>query len=288
MFDQNGDLDLPGTAQHVEYLIRSGAHGLVAAGTSGEFISMTIQERLRVIQIIHQTAAGRVPVYAHTGHYSTKLTIEMTRTAEDLGVDGILVILPYYQRPPVAAIKRHFKVMSEATLLPIMLYNNPANTASLPLSHADVSELVNAGWIQSIKSTFETVVPVHDLLVEFGDDFRIFYGSFMSPMDALLAGAHGWISGFLNFLTIHCVSLYCACQSGDVAKAREIWQGTLLPFKNLWTHQVLGPVNDLAIYRAGLDLMGHHGGYSRLPFEPLNDTQKTHLKQMMSDRGLLA
>ena len=105
-------------------------------------------------------------------------------------------------------------------------------------------------------------------------------------MEALLGGAHGWISGFLNFLTADCVALYAACARGDVAESRRIW-GRLLPFKQLFTHQMLGPVNDLDIYRAGLELLGEHGGRSRLPFEPLTVEQRAALKTLMKQQGYL-
>ena len=106
-------------------------------------------------------------------------------------------------------------------------------------------------------------------------------------MEALLGGAHGWISGFLNFLTADCVALFDACHRGDVIEARRLWS-RLLPFKQLFTHQVLGPVNDLAIYRAGLEMLGEHGGHSRLPFEPLTVEQRGILRNLLLQQGTLA
>jgi 4-hydroxy-tetrahydrodipicolinate synthase len=287
MFDADGGIDEAGTARHVEYLIRSGAHGLVAAGTSGEFIALDNEERLRVIRTIIQAANGRVPVYAGTGHYSTRHTIALTQAAERLGASGAIVILPYFQKPPKASVLAHFRTLRAASGLPIMLYNNPANSACVELTSRDVAALAEEGVIQSVKSTFESCVPVHDLLHRCGDRLRVFYGSFQSPMEALLGGAHGWISGFLNFLTADCVALYAASARGDVAETRRIW-GRLLPFKQLFTHQVLGPVNDLDIYRAGLELLGEHGGRSRLPFEPLDREQRTALATLMKQQGYLA
>ena len=287
MFTQEGDLDEAGTMRHVEYLIRSGAHGVIACGTSGEFIALTNEERLRVIGWIVQAAAGRVPVYAGTGHYSTRLTIELSQAAEKMGADGLILILPYYQKPPKEAIIQHFHTIRGETSLPMMLYNNPGYAGTVELTPLDVAALVEEGVFQSIKSTFESVVPVHDLLYLCGDRLRIFYGSFKAPMQALLTGAHGWISGFPNFLTAGCVELYNACAAGDVVEARACWN-KLLPFVHIYTHQTLGPVNDLAIYRAGLDLMGEYGGYSREPFYPLTDKQRAQLKSLMQREGILS
>jgi len=287
MFTADGAIDEAGTARHVEYLIRSGAHGLVAAGTSGEFIALDNDERLRVIRVVVEAAAGRVPVYAGTGHYSTRHTITLTQAAERTGAAGAIIILPYFQKPPKSSVLAHFRGLRAATSLPIMLYNNPANSACVELTSRDVAQLAEEGVVQSVKATFESCVPVHDLLSLCGDRLRVFYGSFQSPLEALLGGAHGWISGFLNFLTADCVALYAACSRGDVAEARRIWS-RLLPFKQLFTHQLLGPVNDLAIYRAGLELLGEHGGRSRLPFEPLTPPQRTALESLMKQQGYLA
>ena len=286
MFDADGGIDEAATARHVEYLLRSGAHGLIAAGTSGEFIAMENDERLRVIRVIIEAAAGRVPVYAGTGHYSTRHTIALTQQAERLGASGAIVILPYFQKPPKTSVMAHYRRVRAETGLPIMLYNNPANSACVELTSRDVAVLAAEGVIQSVKSTFESVVPVHDLLNLCGDRLRVFYGSFQSPMEALLGGAHGWISGFLNFLTADCVALFDACHRGDVIEARRLWS-RLLPFKQLFTHQVLGPVNDLDIYRAGLEMLGEHGGHSRLPFEPLTVEQRGILRNLLQQQGSL-
>lgn len=286
-FTKEGAIDDENTARHVDYLIQSGAHGIVATGTSGEFIAMTEAERLHVIQVIIEAVDKRVPVYAGTGHFSTAITIELTQAAEKLGADGAIIIQPYYQKPPKPAIIEHFKTVHDATDLPIMLYNNPAYAGCAEFTSREVARLAEEGVIQSVKSTFESVIPIQDLRYLCGDKMRIFYGSFNAPMEAFMAGAHGWISGFLNMFTRECVQLYNACQASDVERAREIWTW-LLPFKHLYTHQVLGPVNDIAIYRAGLEMLGHPTTYSRAPFNPLTETQRTALKELMQKQGMLA
>ena len=99
MFDQNGDVDEQATWRHADWLIRQGVHGLVAAGTSGEFIALTMEEHQRVLEIVLDTAKNRVPVIASTGFYSTGQTVEMTKWAQKAGATAALVILPYFQKP---------------------------------------------------------------------------------------------------------------------------------------------------------------------------------------------
>ena len=286
-FTKEGAIDAENTARHVDYLIESGAHGIVATGTSGEFIAMTEAERLRVLQIILEVVNKRVPVYAGTGHFSTQITIELTQAAEKMGADGAIIIQPYYQKPPKPAIIEHFHAVRRATSLPIMLYNNPAYAGCVEFTSREVAQLVEDGVITSVKSTSESVIPVQDLRYFCGDKLSIFYGSFNAPMEAFMAGAHGWVSGFLNMFTRESVQMYEACKANDVERAREIWTW-LLPFKHLYTHQVLGPINDLAIYRAGLEMLGHPITYSRAPFNPMTDAQRTMLKELMQRQGLLA
>jgi 4-hydroxy-tetrahydrodipicolinate synthase len=286
MFTREGDIDEAATARHVDYLIRGGAHGIVACGSSGEFVAMSPEEQVRVIRLIIDAAAGRVPIVASTGHYSTRHTIAMTQEAEAMGAAAALVTLPYYQKPPKPSVLAHYRALRRHTGLPLLVYNNPLLAGCEELTPRDLCALWREGVAQGVKSTVATVVPVHDLRFLCDDSFRVFYGSFDAPMEALLAGAHGWISGFLNFLTRDCVTLWDACAAGDVPRAREAWN-FLLPFKQLYTHRLLGPVNDLAIYRAGLDLLGETGGWSRLPFEPLTAEQREELRKLMVRQGVL-
>lgn len=286
MFTADGKIDEQGQRKHVDYLVESGVHGIIACGTSGEFISLTNDERMVVTRIIIDAVAGRIPVIAGTGHYSTHHTIQLTQQAQQAGADGALVILPYFQKPPKPAILNHYRTLKQHTDLPIWLYNNPAYAACDPVTTLELVQLHQEGIICGVKSTFDSVVPIHELLNMCDTSFRTFYGTFQSPLEALMTGAHGWISGFLNFLTKPCVQLYEAVSSGQMDQAKQIWS-QLLPFKQLYSHQHLGPTNDLAIYRAGLDLMGQKGGFSRLPFEPLNSEQKQKLHDLMNQQGVI-
>ena len=286
MFNETGAIDEAGTVRHADYLIRCGAHGLVACGTSGEFIAMSNDERLAVIKLIIEVADGKVPVYAGTGHYATRQTIELTQSAEAMGAAGAIVIPPYYQKPPKAAILDHYRTLRRETALPIMIYNNPAYAGCVEIGPWDVKVLVEEGVVQSIKSTVANVAVVHDLLYLCGDKLRVFYGSFQAPTEAMLMGAHGWISGFLNLMTRECVALFEACESGNLTQAKALWK-RLLPLKHLIAYEQLGPVNDLAIYRAGLEMIGEHGGCSRPPLQPLQSHQRESLAKLLKAEGFL-
>ena len=278
MFDADNNIDEAATAKHWDWLIRQGVDGLVIAGTSGEFIALENDERLRLFRLAEQVTAGRVQLIFGTGHYSTKLSIEMSIRAQELGASAIIVILPYYQKPSKPAVIRHFRDVRKAVDLPLMLYNNPANSACVDLTPREVAQLVDQDILHMVKSTYESVVPVHDLNYLVGDRMAIFYGSFQAAFEAMCAGAHGWISGILNVAPKAARRMYDAVlRDNDAACGRRIWN-RLLPLVHLYTHQLIGPVSDLATYRSILNLWGLEGGYSRNPFYPLDAEQEDRLR----------
>jgi dihydrodipicolinate synthase/N-acetylneuraminate lyase len=281
MFDRENNLDEDATAQHWDWLIWQGVDGLVITGTSGEFIALENEERIRLFRLAKQVAAGRVPLIFGTGHYSTKFTIEMSAQAQKIGADGIIVILPYYQKPYKTAVIQHFRDLRSAVDLPIMLYNNPANSACVDLNPREVAQLVEEDVLHMVKSTYETVVPIHDLSYLIGDRMAIFYGSFQAAFEALAAGAHGWISGILNVAPRAAREMYNATVlENDARRGFAIWK-RILPLVHLYTQQQIGPVSDLATYRSILNMWGLKGGYSRNPFYPLNAEQEQRLRQLL-------
>jgi 4-hydroxy-tetrahydrodipicolinate synthase len=286
MFDARGRLDEEATAEHLDRLVRDGAHGIVAAGTSGEFVALDDAERRRLIAVAVRAVAGRVPVIAGTGTASTPGTIALTREAADLGADGAIVILPYYQRPTLAEVVEHLRAVGAASPLPVMVYNNPANSGAPPLDASDLAALHRDGLAAGVKSTFPTVHQVHEARALTDERFRVFYGSFMAPLEGMAGGAHGWISGILNVVTRDAVELWEAVGASDLERAGRAW-ARILPIKLLWTRQQLGATGDLVIYRAILRLRGQVAGFSRRPLLELTPEQVGRLEGILGPLGLL-
>ncbi|NUQ63004.1 MAG: dihydrodipicolinate synthase family protein [Pirellulales bacterium] len=287
-FDAEGELDLAATRRHWQWLIDQEVDGLVIAGTSGEFISLSMEERQELFRLAVDVAGGRVPIVAGTGHAATKWTIETSQKAEAAGVDALIVILPYYSRPPISSVAEHYRTLRRHTALPIMLYNNPGNTACAGFSPQQVADLVEEGTVQMIKSTMESVIPIHELSYLVGDRMGIFCGSFLAAYEALAAGAHGWVSGILNVAApVARAMVRALAVEKDIDKAFALWK-RILPIVHLYTHQQLGPAMDIPIYRAILEIWGLHGGFSRLPFSPLAPQQKEELRRRLAAAGWLA
>jgi dihydrodipicolinate synthase/N-acetylneuraminate lyase len=286
MFDRDNNFDEEATARHWDWLItHQGADGLIITGTSGEFIALTDEERLRVFRLAQSVIRKRVPVIFGSGHYSTKLTIKLSEEAQKCGADGLIIILPYYQKPPKPAVIEHYRQVRKATNVPIMLYNNPHNSACVDLNPREIAQLVDEDVLHMVKSTYGTVEPVHDLSYLVGDRMAVFYGSFLAAYEGLCAGAHGWISGILNVVTKAAKVMYKAVvNENDARKGFRIWK-KILPIVHLWTYQQIGPVSDLAIYRSILNFWGLKGGYCRDPFFPLDRKQEGKLREFLERSG---
>jgi 4-hydroxy-tetrahydrodipicolinate synthase len=286
MFDQDDNLDEAATAQHWDWLITNRhVDGLVIAGTSGEFIAMTPAERVRLFRLAKEVVDGRVPTVFGSGHYSTKITLHLSQEAQKYGADALIAILPYYQRPTKTEVLEHYRALRKSTSVPIMLYNNPLNSACTEVTPLEIVRLVEEDVVHMVKSTFGTVEPVHDLNHLAGDRMAIFYGSFLAGYEGLCAGAHGWISGILNVVAKSARQMFEAVVlDNDAQRGLKIWN-RILPIVHLYTHGQLGPVNDLAIYRSILNFWGLKGGFCRRPILPLSAGTESTLRVLLVKSG---
>jgi len=143
-FDENGALNIPAAKELVEHLIQTGSDGIVVAGTTGESPQLSAEEKDELLKAVIEQAAGRVSIVMGTGTNSTAHSIENTRRAEELGADGVMLVVPYYNKPPQEALYQHFKAVAESTKLPVILYNVPGRT-SRNLEPATVERLSHIG-----------------------------------------------------------------------------------------------------------------------------------------------
>lgn len=282
MFRPDGSLDTDSTSAHVDDLVARGADGIVAAGTTGEFVGLSEQERAELIRAAVDGAAGRVPVIAGTGAYSTCETLRHCDRAAEAGAAAALVILPYYMVPNRAEVVGHFREVGRNSSLPVLVYNNSRNSGTDAMSAVDIGQLYEEGLVAGVKSTFPTVHQVHEVRATTDPDFQLFYGSFMAPLEGLAGGADGWISGILNVVLEEALALRAAISRSDLDAARQAW-ARILPYKLLYTRALDGRASDIAIWRHILERRGGHGGSSRAPLLPLTEEQSA-----IVDRTLLS
>ena len=193
----DGVIDEPALDRLVEHHVENGTDGIVAVGTTGESATLDVEEHCAVIGRVVEVAAGRVRVIGGTGANSTAEAIHLTSRAKELGVDGCLLVTPYYNKPTQEGLYRHFRAVSEQVDVPQILYNVPGRTACdmLPETVERLAALPN---IVGIKEASGDIDRIHELVARCGGDFLVLSGEDHMSLDTMLAGGHGVISVTAN------------------------------------------------------------------------------------------
>lgn len=287
IFNKDESIDEKGTRNHVDYMIANGVQALIPVGSTGEFAAMTLEERKKVAEIVVDQVRGRVPVYIGTAHYSTKIAIEMSKHAESIGADGVMVIAPYYLLPTEREIMEHYRAIAASIKIPLMLYNN-VWFAKVELSPSAIAKLANEGVVKSVKEAHGDPSRIHDLKLYTQNKLTVFYGHDVCAFEGLAVGADGWIAGVANLFPRQCRKLCdLILVEKDMVKAREYW-ATMLPFIHMCVDKVNGERPDwLQIIKEGLDMIGQHGGTYRRPALPLRDETKKRLREVLVQQGMM-
>jgi len=218
-FTQDGAVDLDAAAKLAEHLVDGGCDGLVVTGTTGETSTLTDDENVAMFQAVVKAVGDRVPVLAGTGTNDTAHSVNLSRRAQEVGVDGLLLVTPYYNKPSQAGVRAHFEAIADATDLPIMIYDIPGRTG-IPLSTETLIALAEHPRIVALKdakgSLLETtrVIASTDLHVYSGDD------GITLPLMAI--GAVGLVSVTAHVAPQRYRALVDAAGAGDLATARRI------------------------------------------------------------------
>ena len=281
-FNDDESLNEKNMKEHVNWIIDNGVHGISPAGSTGEFITMQLDEQKRVIELVTAEAAGRVQVYAGTGSYSTKSAVELSKFAEAAGADGLLIINPYYIQPPVKDVKIHFRKIREAVSIPIMLYQNP-HVCGYQLSTMDLVELGEEGVIQSVKLANGPAAEAVDLIHLSNGKVDAIYGADPEAPEALLMGSQGWITSFINVAPKLCKDLYDAASAGDCAATQKIWT-KFIPF---FQFAYSGKTHWLQCVKSALHIMGKNIGAPRRPVRLLEGSMREELTQILKGMGLI-
>jgi len=200
---------------------RQGTDGIVVCGTTGESATVSAAETAELLQIAVQRVGGRIPVIAGTGSNSTAEAIERTRAACELGVDGVLVVTPYYNRPPQEGLYRHFSLVADAASVPLILYNVPSRTAC-DLLPETVERLAAHPQIIGIKEATGSVERAGEILARCGDDFLLLSGDDATCRDLIQCGAQGVISVTANVAPKLMRAMVEAALADDRALAGEL------------------------------------------------------------------
>ncbi|MFA0442117.1 4-hydroxy-tetrahydrodipicolinate synthase [Vibrio sp. 10N.286.49.C2] len=264
--------------QHTQWQVQQGIHGLIPLGSTGEFLSMTDEERLIVLDTVVNTVAGRVPVLAGTGAEDTREAVRLIKQAEDMGADGAMIIPPYYSSPTADELYQHYKTISDASSLPIMIYNNPA-TANVDLTPDIVARLSEIDSVSYIKESTMDVTRIRDIIELCGDRMSVFGG--IMGYESFLEGAVGWVSVASNFLPGPTAKMFeMIDQNQDYLSAREIY------LKYLPLIRFVGGHNYVSGSKHLLSLMGCDCGIPRAPRLPMAPELAALAEEMVQEFGL--
>ena len=283
VFNKDESINIESFKEHVDWLIENGADGIIVGGSTGEFFNMTLEERKKMIDITIDHVNGRVPVLAGTADCSTRMTIELSKYAEDAGADGVLIVPPYYYKPNDIEIYEHYKAISRAIDIPIMLYNNPG--ASKVYVNPDLLvKMAKDNIISYVKETHGDVAFVHEIILKGnGEKPVVFFGRDENAFEAFIIGAVGWVSGATNATIKLQKEIFVeAVINKNYQKARELYY-RILPWFLLTERRGRW----LAYVKAALKLMGMDRGNPRRPILPLNKKEEKEVEEVLTKIGLL-
>ena len=218
---ESGDVDHVAFGRLLDWHAREGTDGVVICGTTGESPTVSAGEAVELLQIAVQRIGGRMPVIAGTGGNSTAEAVERTRAACELGVDGVLVVTPYYNRPPQEGLYRHFSLVADAASVPLLLYNVPSRTAC-DLLPETIERLSSHPQIIGIKDATGSVERGAEILRRCGDDFLLLSGDDASCRELIAAGAQGVVTVTGNVAPRLMHDMVEAALAGDAVGAREL------------------------------------------------------------------
>ncbi len=261
----------------VERQIAAGVHGIFCFGTNGECYILHDDEKERILKIVVEQAAGRVPVYAGTGCVGTKDTIRLSRMAEKAGADVLSVITPYFAAASQNELIAHYTAVASAVSLPIVLYNIPARTG-VNLAPATVKKLSRIENIVGVKDSSGNFDNMLQYLEQTRDiDFAVLSGNDSLILWNLLADGAGGISGCANVYPATMAGIYDAFVQGDLKKAREL-QDSIRTFRDCFRFG-----NPNTIVKKAVELLGYPVGECRRPFSQIPDEGISALKAVLAE-----
>ncbi|HSQ19133.1 MAG TPA: 4-hydroxy-tetrahydrodipicolinate synthase [Blastocatellia bacterium] len=273
-FSEDLSIDEDALRRFVDFQITDGIDFLVPCGTTGESVTLTDEEQRRVIQIVLEQARGRVPVIAGAGGNNTAHVVKLARDWEQLGVDGLLSVTPYYNKPTQEGLYQHFKAIAESTRLPMILYNVPprTNVNILPDTIVRLAEIPN---IIGVKEASGNISQIAEIITLVPAEFKVFSGDDSMTLPLIAVGGVGLISVASNEMPGRMTALTRACLENNWDNARRLNRELFPLMKVNFIETSPGPV------KAALAMMGKIKEVYRLPMVPVKAETKEKLRAIL-------
>jgi 4-hydroxy-tetrahydrodipicolinate synthase len=288
-FNADESINFSGIKECADFLVENGVTGVIPSGSTGEMIALTTEEQISVNRATLKAVAGRIPVICSTGAYRTKHVVEMSIAAEGDGADGIMAVTPWYMAPNEKELFQHYEAVRKAINIPIMLYHNPYYSTCL-MTDEFMANLYNEGLIDAVKERQADVYRQQDLRYLTDDNFAIFYGYDVIPVESLSCWADGWVCGTGNLFPKENTEVYHLAKERKMEKAMDAHFKKVRPYLPLFlepTEEGL-PTPWLQIIKEGMKLRGVDAGYCRKPvISELPADVMQNLKGVLKEYGYI-
>lgn len=266
-FQADGSIDYVATEKLIEHLLLTGTDSLVVCGTTGESPTLSTEEKLELIQFVVEKTSGRVPVIAGTGGNNTAASIELSQKVEALGVDALMIVTPYYNKPNQRGMIAHFEAIANATTLPIVVYNIPGRSV-VNLEPESIIALSKIPSIQLVKEASGNLDQMTKILANTTDDFLVYSGDDSLTLPLLAIGGAGIISVASHVIGQDMQEMIQAFHNGNHKEAAQIHQRIVPVIKGLFEHP--NPI----VVKYALSKIGVEVGTLRLPLVEMTEAEK--------------
>ncbi len=273
--DEEGKVDYPQARRLANALLDSGSDGLVVSGTTGESPSLTNEEKLRLFAEVKEAIGDRGAVVAGTGNYNNAESIEMSREAEKVGADGLLLTVPYYNKPPQEGMYQHFKAIAESVSIPCMLYNVPSRT-SINMTSQTTLRLAEIDNIVGVKEASSDLDQIARIIGGAPDGFRVWSGNDNETFYIMAMGGYGIVSVASHLVGNQIKQMMGLILEGDIERAAAEHHRLMDIFKGLFIVSNPIPVKH-SVNQAGMDV-----GAPRLPLVPPDDATAAQIDDIVS------
>jgi len=279
-FHEDHSLDLDGAQELAAYLLENGSDALVVAGSTGESPTLTHKEKIELFRAVIEVARGRGKVVCGTGTYSTAETVGLSREAEDVGADGLLLVTPYYNKPPQRGLLEHFTLVASTVSVPIVAYNIPGRTG-IRIEHDTLLSMSEISNIVGVKDSTGDFQAISRLISEAPADFEVYSGDDWATFGYVCLGAVGVISVAAHLVGGRIRQMIDLIASGDIPAARKIHEELTPLFNALFITSNPIPV------KTALGLVGRPAGPPRLPLVPATAEERARIEKALGDARLL-
>jgi 4-hydroxy-tetrahydrodipicolinate synthase len=276
-FAKDGSIDWDGVATLATHLADHGHDAIAVNGTTGEAPTTKSSEKLEIIKVVKSTVGSRVKVLSGAGDNETSYTVEQSKRSADAGADGLLIVTPYYNKPPQAGIEAHFKAVASSTDLPIMMYDIPGRTG-VEIESDTIVRLFELPNIVALKDAKGNLAATSDVIARCG--IPVYSGDDILNLPFLSIGAVGFVSVCGHTVGSELKEMLDAWFAGDTARALEIHQKLIPVFKG--TFKTQGAI----LTKAAMNLMGLPGGTTRLPLVDATPAQIATLREDLIAGGV--